>query len=197
MNSPFFYSHRKRIIPEDVKVYAATADETQDSTAIIKNLTMTLTEVDVIKVINANKGYGVYGPVGTYAFHPTSRKSDVPTILKGNPTSEYISSDNNNGYVLSYKSTWGLGFYKYTGSQLSPYRAWLPQNMVSKRNSENLALGKQAIHLVFAKGTSVILPPTIQGDQKEEKLFNLSGQPVGKAANGLVISRKKGKFIKR
>ena len=184
-------------IPEGIKVYAATADETQDSTAIIKNFTMTLTEVDVIKVINANKGYVVYGPVGTYAFHSTSRKSDVPTILKGNPTSEYISSDNNNGYVLSYKSTWGLGFYKFTGSQLSPYRAWLPQNMVSKSNSENLALGKQAIHLVFAKGTSGILPPTIQGDQEEEKLFNLSGQPVGKATKGLVISRKKGKFIKR
>ena len=184
-------------IPEGVKVYAATADETQDSTAIIKNFTMTLTEVDVIKVINANKGYVVYGPVGKYAFHSTSRKSDVPTILKGNPTPEYISSDNNNGYVLSYKSTWGLGFYKFTGSQLSPYRAWLPQNMVSKSNSENLALGKQAIHLVFAKGTSGILPPTIQGDQEEEKLFNLSGQPVGKAAKGLVISRKKGKFIKR
>lgn len=132
-----------------------------------------------------------------YVFHSTSRKSDVPTILKGNPTSEYISSDNNNGYVLSYKSTWGLGFYKFTGSQLSPYRAWLPQNMVSKSNSENLALGKQAIHLVFAKGTSGILPPTIQGDQEEEKLFNLSGQPVGKATKGLVISRKKGKFIKR
>ena len=184
-------------IPEGIKVYAATADETQDSTVIIKNFTMTLTEVDVIKVINANKGYVVYGPVGTYAFHSTSRKSDVPTILKGNPTSEYISSDNNNGYVLSYKSTWGLGFYKFTGSQLSPYRAWLPQNMVSKSNSENLALGKQAIHLVFAKGTSGILPPTIQGDQEEEKLFNLSGQPVEKATKGLVISRKKGKFIKR
>lgn len=101
-----------------------------------------------------------------YAFHSTSRKSDVPTILKGNPTSEYISSDNNNGYVLSYKSTWGLGFYKFTGSQLSPYRAWLPQNMVSKSNSENLALGKQAIHLVFAKGTSGILPPTMRALKK-------------------------------
>lgn len=181
-------------VPDGVKAYAATADGTQDSTVIIKNFTMTLTEVDII---NANKGYVVYGPEGAYAFHSTSRKSDVPTILKGNPTSAYISSDNNNGYVLSYKSTWGLGFYKFTGSQLSPYRAWLPQNMVDKSNSENLALGKQAIHLVFAKGTSGILPPTIQGDQEEEKLFNLSGQPVGKAAKGLVISRKKGKFIKR
>lgn len=181
-------------VPDGVKAYAATADETQDSTVIIKNFTMTLTEVDII---NANKGYVVYGPVGKHAFHSTSYTSDAPTILKGNPTSEYISSDNNNGYVLSYKSTWGLGFYKFTGSQLSPYRAWLPQNMVSKSNSENLALGKQAIHLVFAKGTSGILPPTIQGDQEEEKLFNLSGQPVEKAMKGLVISRKKGKFIKR
>lgn len=181
-------------VPDGVKAYAATADGTQDSTVIIKNFTMTLTEVDVI---NANKGYVVYGPEGKHAFHSTSYTSDAPTILKGNPTSEYISSDNNNGYVLSYKSTWGLGFYKFTGSQLSPYRAWLPQNMVSKSNSENLTLGKQAIHLVFAKGTSGILPPTIQGDQEEEKLFNLSGQPVGKAAKGLVISRKKGKFIKR
>lgn len=184
-------------VPDGVKAYAATADETQDSTVIIKNFTMTLTEVDII---NANKGYVVYGPVtaeNKHAFHSTSYTSDAPTILKGNPTSEYISSDNNNGYVLSYKSTWGLGFYKFTGSQLSPYRAWLPQNMVSKSNSENLALGKQAIHLVFAKGTSGILPPTIQGDQEEEKLFNLSGQPVEKATKGLVISRKKGKFIKR
>lgn len=181
-------------VPDGVKAYAATADGTQDSTVIIKNFTMTLTEVDII---NANKGYVVYGPEGKHAFHSTSYTSKAPTILKGNPTSEYISSDNNNGYVLSYKSTWGLGFYKFTGSQLSPYRAWLPQNMVDKSNSENLALGKQAIHLVFAKGTSGILPPTIQGDQEEEKLFNLSGQPVEKATKGLVISRKKGKFIKR
>ena len=181
-------------VPDGVKAYAATADGTQDSTVIIKNFTMTLTEVDII---NANKGYVVYGPEGKHAFHSTSYTSKNPTILKGNPTSAYISSDNNNGYVLSYKSTWGLGFYKFTGSQLSPYRAWLPQNMVSKSNSENLALGKQAIHLVFAKGTSGILPPTIQGDQEEEKLFNLSGQPVEKATKGLVISRKKGKFIKR
>lgn len=180
-------------VPEGVKAYAATAHNSNNETDIIRDFTMTLTEVNII---NANKGYVVYGPVGSNYFHPTSRESNEATILKGNPTSEYISSDNNNGYVLSYKSTWGLGFYKYTGSQLSPYRAWLPQNMVSKSNEEDLALGKQAIHLVFAKGTSGILPPTIQRDQEEEKLFNLSGQQVEKATKGLVISRKKGKFIK-
>lgn len=180
-------------VPEGVKAYAATAHNSNNETDIIKDYTMTLTEVNVI---NANKGYVVYGPVGSNYFHSTSRESNEATILKGNPTKDYISSDNNNGYVLSYK-TWGLGFYKYTGSQLSPYRAWLPQNMVSKSNEEDLALGKQAIHLVFAKGTSGILPPTIQRDQEEEKLFNLSGQQVEKATKGLVISRKKGKFIKK
>lgn len=179
-------------VPEGVKAYAATAHNSNNETDIIRDYTMTLTEVNVI---NANKGYVVYGPVGSNYFHSTSRESNEATILKGNPTKDYISSDNNNGYVLSYK-TWGLGFYKYTGSQLSPYRAWLPQNMVSKSNEEDLALGKQAIHLVFAKGTSGILPPTIQRDQEEEKLFNLSGQQVEKATKGLVISRKKGKFIK-
>ena len=180
-------------VPEGVKAYAATAHNSNNETDIIRDFTMTLTEVNVI---NANKGYVVYGPVGSNYFHSTSRESNEATILKGNPTKDYISSDNNNGYVLAYK-TWGLGFYKYTGSQLSPYRAWLPQNMVSKSNEENLALGKQAIHLVFAKGTSGILPPTIQRDQEEEKLFNLSGQQVEKATKGLVISRKKGKFIKK
>ena len=180
-------------VPEGVKAYAATAHNSNNETDIIKDYTMTLTKVNVI---NANKGYVVYGPVGSNYFHSTSRESNEATILKGNPTKDYISSDNNNGYVLSYK-TWGLGFYKYTGSQLSPYRAWLPQNMVSKSNEEDLALGKQAIHLVFAKGTSGILPPTIQRDQEEEKLFNLSGQQVEKATKGLVISRKKGKFIKK
>ena len=180
-------------VPEGVTAYAATAHNSTNETDIINDFTMTLTAVDVI---NANKGYVVYGPVGPHYFHSTSSESTAPTILKGNPTSEYISSDNNNGYVLSYK-TWGLGFYKYTGSKLSPYRAWLPQNMVSKSNDENLALGKQAIHLVFAKGTSGILSPVVQADNKEEKLFNLSGQQVEKATKGLVITRKKGKFIKK
>ena len=174
-------------VPEGVKAYAATAHNSNNETDIIRDFTMTLTEVNVI---NANKGYVVYGPVGSNYFHYTSRESNEATILKGNPTKDYISSDNNNGYVLAYK-TWGLGFYKYTGSQLSPYRAWLPQNMVSKSNEEDLALGKQAIHLVFAKGTSGIFSPVIQEDNKEERLFNLSGQQVEKTTKGLVITRKK------
>lgn len=63
---------------------------------------MTLTPVTVI---NANKGYVVYGPVGNHDFHPTSRTCDKATILEGNPGKEAMDKNNNNGYVLSYKTS--------------------------------------------------------------------------------------------
>lgn len=181
-------------VPEGVKAYAATAHYSKNETDIIRDFTMTLTEVNVI---NANKGYVVYGPVGSNYFHYTSRESVEATILKGNPTKDYISSDNNNGYVLAYK-TWGLGFYKYTGSQLSPYRAWLPQNMVSKSNQENLALGKHSIRFAIAPGTTSIATPTLQKKDEKEVFYNLNGQRVDKtsAQGGIFISSQKGKFYK-
>lgn len=181
-------------VPEGVKAYAATAHYSNNETDIINDFTMKLTEVNVI---NANKGYVVYGPVGSNYFHYTSRESVEATILKGNPTKDYISSDNNNGYVLAYK-TWGLGFYKYTGSQLSPYRAWLPQNMVSKSNQENLALGKHSIRFAIAPGTTSIASPTLQKKDEKEVFYNLNGQRVDKtsAQGGIFISSQKGKFYK-
>ena len=54
-----------------------------------------------------------------------------------NPKYEAIPVENNKGYVLSYKSTWGIGFYKYTGSTLAANRAWLPKEMVSQNNQDN------------------------------------------------------------
>lgn len=185
-------------VPEQVTAYAATAHNMSDSTSLIKDLTMTLTPVTVI---NANKGYVVYGPVGDeYYFHPTSSESTVATILKGNPKYEAIPVENNKGYVLSYKSTWGIGFYKYAGSTLAAYRAWLPKEMVTSSNQDNLALGKQNIHFVFAKGedTAIHNPITYQNDSEDDKYYNLSGQRVETPSKpGIYISKKKGKKIIR
>ena len=158
---------------------------------------MTLTPVEVI---NAGKGYVVYGPVDKHSFHPTSMESSNATILKGNPTSTDIPVENNKGYVLSYKSTWGIGFYKYAGSTLAAYRAWLPKEMVTSSNQDNLALGKQNIHFVFAKGedTAIHNPITWQNDQEDDKYYNLSGQRVETPSKpGIYISKKKGKKIIR
>ena len=184
-------------VPTEVIAYAATAHNMSDSTSLIKDLTMTLTPVTVI---NANKGYVVYGPVDEYYFHPTSSESTAATILKGNPKYEAIPVENNKGYVLSYKSTWGIGFYKYNGSTLAANRAWLPKEMVTSSNQDNLALGKQNIHFVFAKGedTAIHNPIIWQNDSEDDKYYNLSGQRVETPSKpGIYISKKKGKKIIR
>ena len=183
-------------VPEQVTAYAATAHNMSDSTSLIKDLTMTLTPVTVI---NANKGYVVYGPVGDeYYFHPTSSESTVATILKGNPKYEAIPVENNKGYVLSYKSTWGIGFYKYNGSTLAANRAWLPKEMVNQSNQDNLALGKHSIRFAIAPGTTSIASPTLHKKDEKEIIYNLNGQQVDKtsARGGIFISRQKGKFYK-
>ena len=182
-------------VPTEVIAYAATAHNMSDSTSLIKDLTMTLTPVTVI---NANKGYVVYGPVGKHYFHPTSSESKAATILKGNPKHEAIPVENNKGYVLSYKSTWGIGFYKYTGSTLAANRAWLPKEMVSQNNQDNLALGKHSIRFAIAPGTTSIASPTLHKKDEKEIIYNLNGQQVDKASaqGGIFISSQKGKFYK-
>lgn len=182
-------------VPTEVIAYAATAHNHLDETTKITDLTMTLTPVTVI---NANKGYVVYGQEGKHYFHPTSNESMAATILKGNPKNEAIPVENNKGYVLSYKSTWGIGFYKYTGSTLAANRAWLPKEMVSQNNQDNLALGKHSIRFAIAPGATSIASPTLQKKDEKEIIYNLNGQQVDKASaqGGIFISRQKGKFYK-
>ena len=182
-------------VPTEVIAYAATAHNMNDSTSLVTDLTMTLTPVTVI---NANKGYVVYGQEGKHYFHPTSNESMAATILKGNPKNEAIPVENNKGYVLSYKSTWGIGFYKFTGSTLAANRAWLPKEMVSQNNQDNLALGKHSIRFAIASGTTSIASPTLQKKDEKEMIYNLNGQQVDKASaqGGIFISRQKGKFNK-
>ena len=182
-------------VPTEVIAYAATAHNYLDETTQITDLTMTLTPVTVI---NANKGYVVYGQEGKHYFHPTSNESMAATILKGNPKNEAIPVENNKGYVLSYKSTWGIGFYKFTGSTLAANRAWLPKEMVSQNNQDNLALGKHSIRFAIAPGATSIASPTLQKKDEKEIIYNLNGQQVDKASaqGGIFISSKKGKFYK-
>ena len=182
-------------VPTEVIAYAATAHNYLDETTQITDLTMTLTPVTVI---NANKGYVVYGQEGKHYFHPTSNESMAATILKGNPKNEAIPVENNKGYVLSYKSTWGIGFYKFTGSTLAANRAWLPKEMVSQNNQDNLALGKHSIRFAIAPGTTSIASPTLQKKDEKEVFYNLNGQQVDKASaqGGIFISSQKGKFYK-
>lgn len=181
-------------VPNGVTAYAATAHNEQSADKKVIDLKMTLTPVEVI---DALKGYVVYGPAGTHQFSPTSRQCDKETILDGNSTDYAISSVNINCYVLANK-TWGLGFYKYTGSTLAANRAWLPQDMVSVSDQEVLETGTRAISLVIEGGTAVMPHPVFMDDNTGEAVYTLSGKRVdGATPQGVYISRKKGKFLKK
>lgn len=161
-------------VPEEVKVYAATAHGKQTESDKVEDFIMTLTQVEIIDSL---KGYIVYGSVGDHYFKSTSRTCDKPTILSGNPTDAAISSTNINCYVLAYK-TWGLGFYKYTGATLAANRGWLPQDMVSKSNQETLNLGKRGISFVISDPTTGMSHPIYTIETKDDAIYNISGQRV-------------------
>lgn len=161
-------------VPEEVKVYAATAHGKQTESDKVEDFIMTLTPVEIIDSL---KGYIVYGAVGDHYFKSTSRTCDKPTILSGNPTDAAISSTNINCYVLAYK-TWGLGFYKYTGATLAANRGWLPQDMVSKSNQETLNLGKRGISFVISDPTTGMSHPIYTIETKDDAIYNISGQRV-------------------
>ena len=181
-------------VPKEVKVYAATAHDKETADYKVEDFVMTLTPVEIIDSL---KGYVVYGPVGTYSFAPTSHKGGTPTILTGNPTAAVISSTNINCYVLAYK-TWGLGFYKYTGATLAANRAWLPQEMVSNSNQEDLALGKRGISFVISDPTTGISHPVYTIQSHDDAIYNLNGQRVKSPTQpGIYISRGKGKAIRK
>lgn len=182
--------------PENVKVYAATAHNKTTDTELICDYYMTLTPVDYL---TKEKGYVVYGPAGEYVFKGTSHNDNVPTILEGNATDSPISSVNHNCYVLANK-TYGLGFYKYTGSTLSPYRAWLPAEMVESDINISLSSGTKGIRFVFDEED---IPTSLRGilygtmDMTgDDRLYNISGQQVSQPGPaGIYISRGKGKVV--
>ena len=180
-------------VPEGVTAYAVTAHNKETADEKVTDLTVTLTPV---AVIDSLKGYVVYGPAGTHNFNPTSRSCDRVTILEGNPTNYEISSTNINCYVLANKS-WGLGFYKFTGSTLKPHKAWLPQDMVSTSGQDALATGARAIRFSF--DTSDMPYPIYSVDYaKDDALYTLGGQKVNSmTTQGIYVSRKRGKMLKK
>lgn len=184
-------------VPEGVKVYAATAHNENNEAKDVRDYYMTLTETDYL---NKDKGYIVYGPAGDYLFKATSRIGTKPTILRGNSSDYPVSSINNSCYILANK-TYGLGFYKFTGTELKPYRAWLPADKVVSDVNIGLSSGAKGIRFVFGDNTD--LPTGIlnslygkPGDGDEDQLYNISGQRVkNPASRGIYIRRGQGKVV--
>lgn len=184
-------------VPEGVKVYAVTAHNEKEEASDVTDYYVTLTETDYL---NKDKGYIVYGPAGDYVFKATSREGTKATILRGNPTDYPVSSVNNNCYILANR-TYGLGFYKFTGTELKTYRAWLPADKVVSDVNVGLSSGAKGLRFVFSDDAD--LPTGIldclygkPGDSDAEGLYNLSGQRVKTpASRGIYIRRGQGKSV--
>ena len=181
-------------VPEGVTVYAATAHDKTSAEDLINDFIMTLTPV---QYIDSEKGYVVYGPAGLHYFAPSSRKCDKETILMGNATAQPLSTVNKNGYVLSNKS-WGLGFYRYTGTTYAPYKAWLPESMVSDVINDALATGTRAIRFKIDGATDSIYPSVYGDNTKDDVIYDLNGKRVNTTSpQGIYVSRKRGKIVNK
>jgi len=106
---------------KNIKVYAAVS---------ISDNVITLRKVDYL---TKNVGYVIYGDPGNYVFAATSHTAmetseygyDHDSYLKGNPTETPVTAKAS-CYTLAYKpAISGIGFYKYIGTTLNPYKAYL------------------------------------------------------------------------
>lgn len=61
------------------------------------------------------------------ALYPNDRTKDTPSDAKLNRVAASVTC-----YTLAYKEAFGIGFYKYNGAELSPYRAWLDAENVDE-----------------------------------------------------------------
>lgn len=172
-------------VPEGVTVYAATAHNSQSADDKVNDYIMTLTPVTVTDSL---KGYVVYGPAGDHSFSPTSQTSGKPTILEGNAADSPLSALNIPCYVLSNK-TWGIGFYKFTGSYLAAHRAWLPHSLVTDKVNSELSASSRAICFEIDNATAI---SPIRYDKPDNTVYNLSGQRVnGNTPRGVYIIGKR------
>lgn len=158
--------------PEGVTVFAATAHNEVTEDKNVMDYLMTLTPV---QVLNKDMGYIVYGPVGEYTFKATSRESSVPTILRGNSSNYPLPATNIHCYVLADK-TWGIGFYKFSGSELKAKRAWLPADKVSADVQQGLSLSGKAIRFSFPEETGMGAVLYAPQRNASDAIYNLSGQ---------------------
>ena len=178
-------------VPEEVTVYAATAHKSQSADDKVNDYIMTLTPVTVTDSL---KGYVVYGPAGDHSFSPTSQTSGKPTILEGNATDSPLSALNIPCYVLSDK-TWGIGFYRFTGSYLAANRAWLPYSVVTDNMNETLSTNARAIRFEIdnTSGISSVHYNTPLPDD----IYTIDGRRVDSMTQqGVYVVRKNGKSSK-
>ncbi len=164
----------------DLTVYAAIAAE---------KTTLKLKKVTPNEGLKAGRGYIIYATApATYTFKGTHRNA-IPvyggqySVLEGNPEDHAVSVGTLNIYTLAYKSEISseVGFYKFVGSQIPAYKAYLSTDYLASQGI-HLDAGSKGINFIFDDEDWDEETTDVQGvseDTDEMKaVYDLSGKPV-------------------
>lgn len=156
-------------IPAEVKVYTGTVNED----------ILTLNPVET--TIPANTGVVLEAEEGEYNF---AIGTDVAAI-EGNALSGTIvtTAKPAEGEVFTLQAIGGIGFYPFTGENVSGFKAYL-----------NLPAGSGVKGLRFGETTGI--ENAIVGENGNAAIFDLSGRRVAKMQKGIYIVNGKKVYVK-
>ena len=163
-------------IPEGVIAYIATVD--QDVLRFTK----------VIDIIPAATPVVIEAAAGTYNFVVSAEDGSISgtNALQGSVANE--ACDAGVHYTLQKPANMGIGFYRYSGTKLTGFKAYLPGSAVSGSGIRGFAFEDAFIDIT----TGIERFDNIQSDE----IYDLQGRRVTTPAKGLYIIGGKKVYIK-
>jgi hypothetical protein len=178
------------------------ADDSDEENSVFVYAVVTVNPTSMVLkrvgTLNANEGYIVKGKVGTYTFAYTdsdgkyndgttevagsdAAKEDRLSVLDG--VVEQTAVGGMDVYTMTSKTKNGLGFYKYTGTYLNAYKAYLNGSYVPEGGEMDMEEGDEgdSLHgfIFLDDDDSATSISKLTGvDDDSEKIFTIYGQRV-------------------
>ena len=178
------------------------ADDSDEENSVFVYAVVTVNPTSMVLkrvgTLNANEGYIVKGKVGTYTFAYTdsdgkyndgttevagsdAAKEDRLSVLDG--VVEQTAVGGMDVYTMTSKTKNGLGFYKYTGTYLNAYKAYLNGSYVPEGGEMDMEEGDEGDSLhgfIFLDDddSATSISKLTGADDDSEKIFTVYGQRV-------------------
>ena len=160
-----FYSPVGLTAPEDVKVYAATLNDTY-------------VHFDEVEAVKAGTGVLVEAAEGTYSFTVESNDANYTSDLMGSVATKARTSIAATVYTLQS----GPAFKKFTGENVTGFRSHIETEAGSEVKAFDVIFGDDE--------TGISLTPALS--EGEGAIYNLAGQRMSKVQKGInIINGKK------
>jgi len=156
----------------------------------VSGTTMVLKKVNKLR---AGRGYIIYATPGEYTFTATydsdiNNNAAYASILDGNPEDHAVSTGLLNCYTLAYKATINAeapGFYKFTGSTIPAYKAYLTTDVLSEFGYDIDTAGSKGMSFLFIddeEEADAIDSITEDAGTADEVIYDLSGKRINRSS---------------